>query len=244
MQPYKSLWAWMIGVMVIMQAGIFMDYWGDFTRNTFAVHVHYWNATAWYVFLIAQPWLFSKNRIDAHRTWGMIGLLMAGAMILLSVSQLFRDIIYANFARDNPGDMGPFEPWFFFQIMMIEMVLISAFAVAVIMAIVKRKSPTDHAWWMTSTAFILIMPALGRGIQNVWIGIYGFTPENKSALTTPMYLCQFLIIGLTLLFAWRFGKTRHPATWLAIGANGALFVMEPIARSPAVQEFFRTYIAH
>jgi len=234
----------MIGVMILMQAGIFLDYWGDFTSNTWAVHIHYWNATAWYAFLISQPWLFSKGRIETHRTWGMVGLLIAGAMVLLSVSQLFRDIVFANFARDNPGQMGPFQPWFFFQVMMIEMVLISAFAFAVIMAIVKRQSPADHAWWMASTAFLLIMPALGRGIQNIWIGIYGFTPENTAALYTPAFLTQPIIISLTLLFAWRFDKLKHPATWLAVGANAMIYVIEPFAKSPAVQEFWRSVIPH
>ncbi len=244
MERYKSLWAWMIGVMVIMQAGIFMDYWGDFTRNPWAVHIHYWNATAWYAFLISQPWLVTKGKIESHRTWGLVGLLLAGAMVLLSVGQLNRDIVYANFARDNPGGMGPFEPWFFFHVMMVEMVLISAFAWAIIMAILKRKSPGDHGWWMASTAFILLMPALGRGIQNVWIGVYGFAPENVSALYVGHFLTQPILIAMTAAFAWRFGKLKHPATWLAVAANGAYYLLDPVAKSRAVQEFWRTLIAH
>ena len=244
MQSYKNLWAWMLVPLVVIQAGIFMDYWGDFTRNTWAVHVHYWNATLWYLFLILQPYLFAKGKIESHRFWGLIGLLLAGAMILLSAGQFNRDIVYANFARDNPGGMGPFEPWFFFQVMMIEMILITAFAVQIIMAIVKRKSPEDHGWWMASTAFTLMMPGLGRGMQNLWLGLYGFTVENKAALYTPIYACQVIIIAMTLAFAWKLGKLKHPATILAVLANAALFALEPIARSADVQEFWRTLIAH
>jgi hypothetical protein len=244
MEKLRNLWIWMIAVMVIMQAGIAIDYWGDFASNTWAVHIHYWNATAWYAFLIIQPWMAAKGRIEAHRTWGMIGLMLAGGMVLLSVGQLNRDIVFANFTRDNPEQMGPFEPWFFFQIMMVEMILISAFAVAVVMAIIKRKSLQDHAWWLASTAFVLIMPALGRGIQNAWIMLYGFKAENRFILTEPLYLAQTIIIALTFLFAWRFDKLRHPATWLTVVANATLFVMEPIARDPEIQNFWRTLIAH
>jgi hypothetical protein len=244
MEDLRPIWVWMIAVMVIMQVSIAMDYWGDFASNTWAVHVHYWNATAWYAFLILQPWFVAKGEISSHRTWGMFGLLLAGAMVLLSVSQLFRDIVYANSVRDNPQDWGPFEPWFFFWIMQSEMLLITAFAIAVTMAIVKRKSPSDHGWWMASTAFILIMPALGRGLQNLWIYAYGFTPENKSALDVPMYICQAFIVTMALLFAWRFGKLRHPATWLAVGANAGMILLMPVAQSPAVQEFWRNLIAH
>ncbi|MEL6529761.1 MAG: hypothetical protein AAFQ27_07350 [Pseudomonadota bacterium] len=242
MEHYKSLWKWMIIPMVIIQAGIFVDYWGDFSRNTLAVHIHYWNATLWYAFLISQPWMFSKGSMAAHRTWGMIGLLLASAMVFLSVAQLNRDIFYANFARDNAGEIGPFTEWFFFQVMMMEMLLISGFVIAILMAIVKRKSVEDHAWWMASTAFLLMMPALGRGLQGVWFAIHGFSVDLTSVLTIPVYICQAIIIGLCLVFAWRLGKLRHPATWIAVGANAALFVMEPIARSPAVQAFWRALI--
>ncbi|MEL6829163.1 MAG: hypothetical protein AAFO63_03395 [Pseudomonadota bacterium] len=243
-EDYKKLWLWMIVPLVATQLTIAMDYWGDFTRNTWAVHIHYWNATLWYVFLISQPRLFASGKIASHRTWGMAGLLLAGGMIFLGIGQLNRDIVYANFARDNPGGMGPFEPWFFFQVMLIEIILISAFAIAIGMAIVKRKSLKEHSWWMASTAFLIMMPALGRGIQNLWIGIYGFVPEAKRVLTEPIYLTQFIIISMTLLFAWRFRQLRHPATMLAVGANATLFILEPVARSVAVQEFFRSLIAH
>lgn len=244
MENLRPLWIWMIAVMVIMQISIAMDYWGDFASNTWAVHVHYWNATAWYAFLILQPRFVAKGQVAAHRTWGLFGLLLAGAMILLSVSQLFRDIIYANSVRDNPQDWGPFEPWFFFWIMQSEMLLITAFAAAVGMAIVTRKSPADHGWWMASTAFLLIMPALGRGMQNVWIMAYGFVPENKAAMDVPLYLCQSAIIGMTLLFAWRFGKLRHPATVLAVAANAGMLLLKPLAQLPAMQEFWRGFIPH
>ena len=243
MQSYKKLWAWMIAPLVVVQAGVAMDYWGDFYRNPWAVHVHYWIATLWYFFLISQPWLFAKGRMESHRFWGLIGLLLAGAMILLSVGQFNRDIFYANFARDNVGEIGPFTEWFFFQVMMIEMVLISAFTIQIIMAIVKRKKPDEHGWWMASTAFTLLMPGLGRGMQNLWLALYGFTPENTAALTTPIYLCQAIIISMTLAFAWKLGKLKHPATFLAVGANATFFFMEPIARSPAVQAFWRSLIA-
>jgi hypothetical protein len=243
MDNLRPLWTWMIAVMVIMQLSIAMDYWGDFASNAWAVHIHYWNVTAWYAFLILQPWFFAKGRMASHRTWGMFGLLLAGAMVLLSVSLLFRDIVTADSVRDNPQDWGPFEPWFFFWILLSELVLITAFAIAVTMAIVKRKSPQDHGWWMASTAFILIMPALGRGLQNIWIIAYGFVPDNKAALNVPSYLGQLIIIAMTLLYAWRFGKLRHPATILAVAANAGMFALEPVAKMPAVQEFLRFYIA-
>jgi hypothetical protein len=43
---YRGLWAWLIVPMVLMQAGIFVDYRGDFSENDWSIHVHYRTATA------------------------------------------------------------------------------------------------------------------------------------------------------------------------------------------------------
>jgi hypothetical protein len=58
----------------------------------------------------------------------------------------------------------------------------------------------------------------------------------------PIYPTQLLILGLLLLAAWKFGKLRHPATWLAIGVNLFIFLLEPIGRSPGVQLFLKAAI--
>lgn len=42
MNKYKTLHKWMLIPMIFMQLGIFADYWGDFTDNAWAVHIHYW----------------------------------------------------------------------------------------------------------------------------------------------------------------------------------------------------------
>ena len=235
MQSYRRIHLWMIAVFVLLQIGIFSDYWPTFTTESFAVHVHYWNGTAWYLYLILQPYLATHGHMAAHRTNGMIGLLLAGGMAITSLSMLPRDINYTELAVSQPDRFGPFEPWFFFGIMISELVLVTAFGIAVVMSIVKRKSLEDHAWWLISTVFIILMPALGRGIQNAWLAINAADWPNVTIMP-PIYVAQALIIGLTLLVARRFGAVRHPATWLAVGANVFVAFMEPLGRSPALQE--------
>jgi len=239
MNKSAGLWKVMLGVMLVMQAGIAMDYWPKFTSVRWAVHIHYWNATTWYTLLILQPWLVARKNITAHRFWGMIGLLMAGGMVLLSVSQLHRDIFYADFVRDNPGANGPFEPWFFLSVLMNEVVLVTGYMIAVVMAVRTRKSPEDHAWWMASTAFLLLMPALGRGIQNAAIMIFGFSPEITFVVMPPLYLTQVIIISMLLGVAAWIGKLRHPATYLAVAANLAVFFTPHLAKLEPVQAALR-----
>ena len=79
---YNDLYLWMIIPMAIMQIGIFHDYWGDLTENAWAVHIHYWTATLWYLFLIVQPYFAAKRQFERHRTYGIIGFFLAGGVAL------------------------------------------------------------------------------------------------------------------------------------------------------------------
>ena len=242
MERYQRTWAWMIVPLIIMQLGIFRDYWGDFADNTWAVHVHYWLVSFWYLLLISQPWLIAQNKISTHRTWGIIGMFIAGGVAFTSISQLNRDLVYTDYLIANPNGIGPFEPWFFLGIAVVEIILISGFIIAVLSAILQRKSPEDHGWWLISTAFILIMPALGRGLQGVAIAIYGFSPDIKIVVMPPVYITQAIIILMILGVAKYLGKLNHPATYLAVGVNFAALFLEQFGKNPALEAILRFVI--
>jgi hypothetical protein len=241
MNRYKDLHKWMLIPMLFMQLGIFMDYWGDFTDNAWAVHVHYWTGTVWYVYLIIQPYLATHAKLEAHRTNGIIGMFLAGGVCLTALSMMHRDIVTTENGLRNPEQFGPFQPWFFFGVAAVEIVMMAAFGYAVIKSIVHRKSMEDHAWWLITTVFLIMMPALGRGIQIVYVGMYR---EDWPAIDImmPIYFTQLLILGMLVFAGWKFGRLKHPATYIAISVNLFIFLLEPIGRSPAVQSFLKAMI--
>jgi len=231
----------MIIPMLFMQAGIFRDYWGDFTDNAWSVHVHYWTGTAWYLYLILQPYYAMHGQIARHRTNGIIGMFVAGGVCLTAFSMMHRDIVTTQRAAAAPEQFGPFQPWFFFAVAAVEIVMMTAFAFAVIKSIIQRKNMENHAWWLISTVFIIMMPALGRGIQNVYVGM-NIKQWPNIDIMIPLYVAQAIIIGMTIFAAKRFGKLKHPATYLAVGVNLFVLLMEPLGRSEAVQTFLKTFI--
>jgi len=241
MDKYRTLHLWMIVPMVLMQAGIFRDYWGDFSENAWSVHVHYWTGTAWYFYLILQPWFATHGRLARHRTNGIIGIFLAGGVCLTALSMLHRDMATADRAVELPERFGPFGPWFFHGVAAVEIVMMTAFGIAILQGILHRKELESHAWWMVSTVFLIMMPALGRGIQNVYVGLHAAEMPHVDIMF-PLHLTQILILGLLLLAAWKYGKLRHPATWLAAGVNLFNFLLEPLGRSPEVQHFLKAAI--
>lgn len=231
----------MIIPMVIMQLGIFGDYWGDFSENAWSVHIHYWTGTIWYLYLILQPYYITHGKIETHRTNGMVGLFLAGGVCLTALSMMHRDIVNAQNAITMPDRFGPFQAWFFFGVAMVEIIMMSAFGFAVFQSIKLRKRMEDHAWWLISTVFIIMMPALGRGVQNLYVGL-----NNKDwpdiNIMVPLYFTQVLIISMLLFASWKYAKLKHPATYLALGVNIFIFLLEPLGKSEAVQLFLKSFI--
>lgn len=241
MQRYKSLYKWMFVPMFFMQVGIFRDYWGDFTDNAWSVHIHYWTGTVWYLYLILQPYWATHGKLNLHRTNGIIGMFLAGAVCLTALSMMHRDIATTEAIMKNPERFGPFQPWFFFGVAAVEIVMMTAFGFAIIKSIIHRKQIEHHAWWLVSTVFLIMMPALGRGVQNVYIAINRKDWPNIDIMI-PIYIAQGLIIAMLLIAAWKYGKLRHPATYLALGVNLFIFLSEPLGRSEVVQTFLKTMI--
>lgn len=241
MEKFKTLHLWMIIPMVIMQLGIFRDYWGDFTENAWSVHVHYWTGSVWYLYLIIQPYFATHGHLPRHRTNGIIGMFIAGAVCLTALSMLHRDIATTEMILADPENFGPFEPWFFFGVAAVEIVMMIAFGFAIIQSIIHRKKIEDHAWWLISTVFIIMMPALGRGIQNLYIGM-NINDWPAIDIMVPIHITQFIIIVMIIIAAWKYSALKHPATWIAIVVNFLVFFLEPIGKSELVQEFLTNMI--
>lgn len=241
MDKYKNLHKWMIIPMVFMQLGIFKDYWGDFSDNAWSVHIHYWTGTVWYLYLIIQPYYATHGKIDRHRTNGIIGMFLAGGVGLTALSMMHRDIVTTQNALEMPDRFGPFQPWFFFGVAAVEIVMIVAFGYAVIKSILHRKKIEDHSWWLISTVFIIMMPALGRGIQGLYVGMNVEQWPNIDIMM-PLYFTEMLIVGMVLLAAWKYDKLKHPATYLAVGINLFNCFLEPLGKSETIQVFLETII--
>ena len=241
MNKYKELHKWMIIPMVFMQFGIFKDYWGDFSDNAWAVHIHYWTGTIWYVYLIIQPYYATHGKMEKHRTNGIIGMFLAGGVCLTALSMMHRDLATTQNALAMPDTFGPFQAWFFFGVAAVEIVMMTAFGYAVIKSVIDRKKIEDHAWWLISSVFVIMMPALGRGVQNVYVGMNREDWPDINIMT-PIYFTQALIMGMLLFAAWKYDKLKHAATYLAVGVNLFIFLLEPLGRSKAVQSFLQIII--
>ncbi|WP_185154316.1 hypothetical protein [Fulvivirga sp. M361] len=209
MNKYKSLHLWMIIPFVLMQSGFIDSYWITWSDEDWSTHIHVFSAMFWYILLIVQPFLATHGNIQTHRTWGIIGFFVAGATVSSAVSFLWQDVSFG----DAGGFGEPFTEGFFYGIVLVELIMMTGFAVAVIMSIVHRKRTDEHVLWLISTIFYIMMPGLGRGLEFLIFTFYG--PYAWLALS----ICSVLIIITLLMIGWRLKKIMHPAILLGIVVN-------------------------
>lgn len=236
MKRYTQLHVWMVGILLLVQIGIFRFYWPSFETKSWEFHIHYWLVTAWYLLLIFQPFWATHGKLERHRTIGLLGFMIAGGAIFTAISLL--DFPLKMVERWTPESKGPPIP-FYYGTLVIELVLILAFAYAVVMGILRRRQVEEHAWWLTASAFFMMMPAVGRGMIVFWRSI--LPPEKLN----PMFIAisaEVIYIPLLLIFALKFGKIKHPATYLALMMVLVRFLRLPIGKSEWIQQFLKTLI--
>lgn len=78
---------WLILPFVITISG-FIFYWMSFNNSPFRHHVHGLSATAWYLLVILQPYLYQQNKMQLHRKVGFLGLFLAGALVFSGLQNI------------------------------------------------------------------------------------------------------------------------------------------------------------
>ena len=238
MEKYKNLYKWMFIPFILIQVGIFNYYWPRFTDVTWEIHIHYWLVSLWFILVIIQPYLAVKGKIVQHRTLGILGFLLAGGIIFTGFSLLYIPLeILENLNLNVPGPPHAF----YYGTIVVEFLLMLAFILAVIKSIIHRHNLNNHAWWLICSVFYMMMPAVGRGMIVFLRKI--ISPENFK----PMYVfiaSEIIYLPLFLLFVYKFGKLKHPATYLGLALIGVRFLRVPLGSSETIQEFLKMVIKY
>ena len=237
MNQYKHLHLWMMIPLLIAQVGIFRFYWPNFSHEFWEIHIHYWLVTLWYVLLVWQPYLINKQNISAHRTWGMIGFVLAGGVLFTALSLLDMPLKYVE--NYNPNRPGP-PLSFFYATLIAEFFSAMAFAFAVIQGIRYRHNMANHAWWMIASVFYMIVPALGRGMVTFWQMVLAdaFSPVYVLISTELIYVAVFVF------FALKFGKLKHLATVIGLVLVLVRILSRILGSSESVQAFLKNIIVY
>lgn len=221
MKHYPKAHLWMLAPFIIVMAGFYFSYWRSFTEAPFYQHLHGLTATAWYILLIVQPYLYQKDNLHLHRTVGLIGVFLAGGVVFSALQ-----IVPNNIGSEN------LQPVLQYGLTFFDIVVVIGFSFAVIMAVLHRKDTAIHARYMISTAFWALIPALSRLIYFPLFMVYGFPPPMS--FVQVIYICVLLtliVLGMLMWLDYKKEQKIYIAYLLVAGGTLSFFLLEVIGNA-------------
>ncbi len=184
-------------LLLIALIGFFPSFYGRIGDAKLTHLVHGGTATLWMLLLIGQSWLVRQRQMRWHRAIGKFSVVL---VVLFAIGGVMID--HDLLTRD-----GGFARAFGHRLFFLDMLATVYFVVAWGLAIRYRRNVQLHARFMSSTALLLLPPALGR--------VLGFhvLPQGSSfalAFHLSFAISALVVIALLLHDRRSSGKMRAP----------------------------------
>jgi len=209
----------MAGVFfAIAFGGFFGTYWLQVARGTFTgsplLHLHGLLFSLWTLLFFSQATLMANRKVRQHRSWGLLGISLATAM-------LFTGLMVAVEGLHNRIEAGYGDAARAFAITPVSAVVL--FAGLVTAAIFNLRRPEWHKRFMlVATASILQAPiarffflAATGGGPGVRPGL-GPPPPVERGIGAGLLVASLVVAAI--IHDWRTRGRVHPAYWWGFGA--------------------------
>ena len=196
MKKFPKAHLWLIIPFLIAFTGFYFTYWSKFSEARFVQHLHGLSATAWFVLIIVQPFLYQKSKMNLHRILGTIGLFIAGGVVFSAMQVIPNNLKLENISENLR-----------YSFIFADFVFVFGFSYSVIMAIIYKKDVDIHARYLISTVFWVMLPALSRLIYFPLLISYGF-PTPISFLQCVYIAGGSILLVLCILILLDFLKEK------------------------------------
>jgi hypothetical protein len=229
-----TFYVWMAGACALIAFGGFAPtYWLQIPAGTFngrpILYLHGTLFSIWMVFYIAQTAAVASGRIARHRAWGIVGVSIATAMVLLGFGAAL-DSLRHGIATGHGDAVKAF--------LVVPLVSIVTFAGFFAAAVGYNRRAEIHKRLMLAANVAILPAAVARvffvlqtgGGPGMRPGV-GAPPPVQIAMV-PALLCQLLLVA-GMIYDWRTRGRPHPAYLISLAILLAVtFLFEPISRSP------------
>jgi vacuolar-type H+-ATPase subunit I/STV1 len=178
----------------------------------------------WIVLFVAQTSLAATGRYGHHRALGVVGVLLAAAMLVVGWMVAIHSY-HVHSAAGHAARAGPF------LIAPLTNMLFFAGTVAIAAANVRR--PDVHKRLMVLATAVVVTPAIARAIQVMVAGVdaVGAPPIERTIVAA---IAVDLLILVAIAYDWRTRGRPHPVYVFGLGLWVALQVGRiPLAHTPA-----------
>lgn len=224
-------YVWMSGAcLLIAVLGFMPTYFLPLAHGTFTaepvVHIHGVILFSWVIFLFTQSLLVASGRTIAHRSWGMLGIAIATALVFIVTTVVSLRISQVSQPGQPPAlahDVRAFE-W---PIISELLFFIPVFT----LAIVKVRRPETHKRLL----LLATITMLGAPVGRLFGLLFAPPPDPNPAVIQvppvfvliPPALIADLLILVAIAYDWRTRGRPHPV-WLIGGAVSLLLILTAV----------------
>jgi hypothetical protein len=225
----RWFYVWMAGACALIAFGGFAPtYWLQLAAGTFVgsplLHLHGLLFSAWTLLFLAQTTFVAMGRLDRHRTWGLAGISLATAMVLVGFAAA--DEVLTRRLAAGFGDRARA-----FHIVSTSMAAL--FGGLLVAAIGYVRRPEIHKRLMLLATISVLPPAIARVFYAINVGVgEGLRPGLAGPRTVESVLMSALVADLLIVAAmtydWRTRGRVHPAYLI----GGGIIVAVQLLRAP------------
>jgi hypothetical protein len=244
-QQTGRFYVWMAAACVVIAFGGFAPtYWLQLAPGTFVgpplLHLHGALFSAWTLFLLSQAWLAARGSLRRHRAWGLAGIALATAMVIIGMATAIHTLNHGLAA--GYGDRSR-------AFLILPASSIALFAGFFIAALANLRRPDWHKRYMLLATISLLQAAMGRVF---FVLATGGGPGMRPGLgpppplfigLLPSLLLELLIVA-GMVYDWRTRGRPHPAWVIGLAVMTAVIVLRaPFSATPAWLGF-ADFLAH
>ncbi len=225
----RWFYVWMAAICLLLVIVTFApSYWLQLPAGTVigsaGLHLHAFLFAGWLILFLLQSWFAATGRIRHHRTWGLLGVVLAISMLYSGIDSTIREMEH-GLAHGNskaiPFALGP----------IVWILLFAGFFTAAVATI---KHLEYHKRFMVLATIAIMPPTVGHVLFSLLVGdgpgirpglAVGEPPDF--ALAVFALIADLLIIPV-LIFDWRTRGRPHKAYVL----GGSVMVLAQLSVIP------------
>jgi hypothetical protein len=218
---------------VIAILGFAPSYWLQLPRGTFTgpplLHIHGLLCTLWILFLVSQASLMARGRTRSHRDWGLAGISLATAVVIVGVMVAVTGL-EEHLARGD-GDVAR-------SFLIVPLAAMFRFALFTGAAVAFTHNPEWHKRLMLVGMIGLIEAAAARFFFLMAVGTGpgirpGLFPPPPIAMTVTAGLLLQLLIVAGMIHDKRTRGKVHPAWIIGMAISVAIILLKvPLSATP------------
>lgn len=148
---YRHAWLWFVLAMAVTITGFFKTFISKIAETDPVHHFHGITAGGWIFLLIIQPFLYSRDKMEAHRKLGKISFILAPLLVISGLMMM-------HLMLSRKYGLNPFT----YMISFLDVIFLTQFVFFYVGAIRQRHNMQLHARYMAGTVLALLPPGLGR----------------------------------------------------------------------------------